>query len=370
MAQGGQKSAAGILLLIGLLIGCSGDGASDGKAVQRVGEARAEQGLALDAEALALPQIPPPARATARGSTPHQIVMPDGVPLPLRRWGPAPEAGEKPSAVLIGLHGFNDHAGALLPAAAALVPQGMAVYAWDQRGFGASQTRGRWPGTEQLLDDTHWVIKQIHARYPDTPIHLMGLSMGGALVSLLQTREPTLPITRSVLVGPAFWGREAMPWYQRAGLWVGVRLTPGLTLSSQDIGVEPTDDPAVMAQLAEDPRWIRETRIDAIAGVADLMDEALAALPDFSGPRTLIQVGGADEIIPAPAACAMFRRLPVSDAWRAAYYPDGYHMLTRFSGSDAVLADVRRFLADGGAVLPSGAEVDRAEGIEQTCLAE
>ena len=362
-----HKGLMATLLYAVLLTGCGGQGEAEGEGLALVGEPRTSQGLALDTQALAEPRGVLSNLAIETGPTPHQVVMPDGTPLPLRRWGPAPEAGEAPSAVVIGVHGFNDHAGSFLPTAAALVPDDVAVYAWDQRGFGASGERGRWPGTEQLLSDARWVIDQVRARYPDTPVHLVGLSMGGAIVGLLQASESPPSVASSVLVGPAFWGTQAMPWYQRAGLWIVKRLAPGLTLSARHLDVDPTDASAVKKQLASDPRRIWETRVDAMAGVSDLMDAALAAVPDLHGAPTFILIAGEDEVIPAPATCAMFKRLPPSQRWRTAYYPAGYHMLTRFSGSDTVLADVRRFLSDADAPLPSGAEVDRAEGLEQTC---
>ena len=366
-APGGYKGRLVILLGIALLAACGGQGDPEAEGLALVGEPRTSPGLALEAAALAESQAALADRATETGPTPHQVVMPDGTPLPLRRWGPAPEAGEAPSAVVIGVHGFNDHAGSFLPTAAALVPDGVAVYAWDQRGFGGSRQRGRWPGTEQLLSDTRWVISQVRARYPDTPVHLVGLSMGGAIVGLLQASASSPPVTSSVLVGPAFWGTQAMPWYQRTGLWLVERLAPGLTLSARHLDVKPTDESAVMQQLASDPRRIWETRIDAMAGVSDLMDAALAAIPELNGAPTLMLIAGEDEVIPAPAACAMFRRLSSAQSWRTAYYPAGYHMLTRFSGSASVLADMRRFLADAEAPLPSGAEVDRNEGLQKTC---
>ena len=328
------------------------------------------RGLHLDPDAFEVATLPASDQSTVHAATPHRIVMPDGTSLPLRRWGPAPEAGQSPAAVILGLHGFNDHAGALVATAAALAPANMAVYAYDQRGFGNSVQRGDWPGAGQLVSDARWALTQLRHRYPDTPIHLIGLSMGGAVASLLMDRSPALGVESAVLVAPAFWGRGVMPWYQRFALWAGKQVAPELTLSSETLGIEPTDQPAVMRALRDDPRWIRAPSVEAMAGIADLMDQALQALPRFNGPTTLIQYGGADEVIPPEAACAMFTALPADTPWRVAFYPDGYHMLTRYSGSAAVLADIQAFIGDADVVLPSGRGVDQSAARRAVCAGQ
>jgi alpha-beta hydrolase superfamily lysophospholipase len=176
-----------------------------------------------------------------------------------------------------------------------------------------------------------------------------------------------VPVDGALLVGPAFWGRATMPWYQRSALWIGERVVPWMTFTGEGLGIEPTDEPDVARQIALDPLWIRDTRVDAIVGITDLMDRGLLALPGLEGPPTLIQYGGADEIIPANAACAMFRRLPVDGNWRAAYYPEGYHMLTRYSGAPTVMNDIRAFITDPGVELPSGRAIGREAAIAELC---
>ena len=327
----------------------------------------AGRGLHLDPDALTDAPTPAADQSTVHAPTPHRLVMPDGASLPLRRWGPAPEAGGSPSAVILGLHGFNDHAGGFIALARALSAVDMAVYAYDQRGFGGSDQRGAWPGAGQLVSDARWALTQLRHRYPDTPIHLIGLSMGGAVATLLMDRSPAPKVDSTVLVAPAFWGRGVMPWYQRFALWAGEQVAPDLTLSSRSLDIQPTDDPAVMQALRSDPRWIRAPSVDAIAGIADLMDSALQALPRFDGPPTLIQYGGADEVIPPEAACAMFTALPGGAPWRAAFYPDGYHMLTRYSGAADVIGDIRRFIANSDAVLPSGRGIGQSAARQAVC---
>ncbi|RZU98740.1 alpha/beta fold hydrolase [Spiribacter vilamensis] len=326
-----------------------------------------EPGLQLAPNALRQVAEPPADTPSVHHATPHRLVTPDGTSLPLRRWGPAPEAGQSPEVVVLGLHGFNDHAGALVATAAALVPDGIAVYAYDQRGFGATALRGDWPGTGTLVSDARWALGVLQRRYPDTSIAVIGLSMGAAVATLAMDGQPSLDPAAAILVGPAFWGHSAVPAYQRLALWTAARFMPGLTLSNDWIGIEPSDDPDVLRALEADPLWIGAPTVESIAGVSDLMDRALRRAPRFKGPPTLIQYGTADEVIPPVAVCDLLSALPTAAPWRAAIYPDGYHMLTRYSGADTVLADIRHFLADPDGVLPSGEGLEPAAARQRVC---
>ena len=68
--------------------------------------------------------------------------MADGARIPLREWLPQ----GKPRAVILALHGFNDSRDAWELPGPVFAQAGMAVFAPDQRGFGAAPMRGRWPG--------------------------------------------------------------------------------------------------------------------------------------------------------------------------------------------------------------------------------
>ncbi len=62
------------------------------------------------------------------------FTMPDGAQLPYRVWLP----GQQPETVVLALHGFNDSRDAWEYPAAAFAAAGVAVYAPDQRCFGAA----------------------------------------------------------------------------------------------------------------------------------------------------------------------------------------------------------------------------------------
>lgn len=296
---------------------------------------------------------------------PYQVVADDGYRLPLRHW---PAAGE-PEAVVLAVHGFNDHAGSFDVMAQALNPHGIEIYAHDQRGFGTTDQRRIWAGHERLRDDLLLLAELLRERHPDTPLYLVGKSMGAAITLLAMSAEPPPPVDGSVLIAPAVWGRQTMPWYQRMGLWLGVRLIPQATFSirtTRRLGIEPTDDDEIKRQLASDPLILRSARIDTLDGLTRTMGLALEAVDTLPAPA-LILYGGEDQVIPEDAYCALLERLPDDQAIRLAFYPGGYHMLTRYSQREHTEQDLVAWLHDPSAALPSGFEVAREIPLALLC---
>ena len=318
----------------------------------------------------ALQQQPGPGPEVVR-LEPAWAVAEDGYRLPLRHWPAEDGHGHEPRALVLAVHGFNDHGGSFDIMAEALAPHGIATYAHDQRGFGLTTQRRIWPGHERLVADIHHLVMLLQARHPDTPLYLVGKSMGAAVVLLALEQEP--PVAGSVLIAPAVWGLDAMPWYQRASLWLGVRLIPGASFSSATVrrlGIEPTDDPEIAERLSRDPLILHRARVDTLYGVSETMSLALEAARDLPSPA-LILYGDEDQVIPPEAICALLERLPGKGdgvpGWRLALYPDGYHMLTRYTQRERTEVDLAAWLLDPSADLPSGHEQSRDQAQGALC---
>jgi len=308
----------------------------------------------------------PVAAQAADGSFPRfedaAVITTDGYRLPLSRW--LPEG--KPCRVVLGLHGFNDYRETFADLAGKLSGDCTAFYAYDHRGFGGTADRGRWPGRSRLVNDATMVAELLRKRYPDSPLYLLGESMGGAVAILALTQEYPPPVDGAILLAPAVWARELQPWYQKLGLWLGVRLMPERKVASDWIDVDPSDDSEVLEYWRTHPMVIKESRFSALQGVSDLMDATLNAANRLQHPA-LILYGGEDEVIPPEATCALLQKLPDTADWRFAYYPDGYHMLTRYSGADTTIRDIRAWLASPEAALPSGRELEPLHVLQELC---
>lgn len=307
-----------------------------------------------------LPAGPPLATPGLREDA---ILAADGAVLPMRRF--APEGA--PRAVLLALHGFNDHSGNFLTdSIEALNQAGLLVYAYDQRGFGRAPNRGYWAGGQTLAADATAAAQLLRRRHPDLPLFLLGESMGAAVAILASASETPPPVDGYVLLTPALWSRLDMNALMRGGLWVVSRTIPAVPFQGGVGGVVASDNPAALRRLGRDPLVIRNTRVDSAVGLVDLMDEAVTALPlccrTASGARVpaLMLLGAQDTVVPSHASRAALRRLPGEAMPRLGVYADGYHLLLAGRNRAAVVRDLLGFLAAPDAPLPSGADRNAA----------
>jgi alpha-beta hydrolase superfamily lysophospholipase len=117
----------------------------------------------------------------------------------------------------------------------------------------------------------------------------------------------------------------------------------------------------MLKALGRDPLVIKQSRIDAVYGLVNLMDRAMASASSLRAPA-LVLYGAKDQLIPPAAVEEMTERLPASadGSRRVAYYPNGYHMLLRDLQGDTVWRDILAWMDDPRAPLPSGAEEQAA----------
>jgi acylglycerol lipase len=259
----------------------------------------------------------------------------DGYELPRRSWLPD---DTPPRAVILGVHGFNDYSNAFDAFGTFAAEHGIAVYAYDQRGFGANPDAGRWPGAQALVDDLVREREQLVAQYPDTPVYLLGESMGAAVIIAAAAQDAPLGDDGIILSAPAVWGGDQLNDFYRATLWVMVRLVPGLELTGRGLKIMASDNIEMLRALGADPLFIKKTRVDAIAGLVELMDVAAASVEALDGP--LLVLGGArDEVVPPGAHQAMLQRLRAEECTEIVY-PDGWHMLLRDLQRELVWNDI------------------------------
>jgi acylglycerol lipase len=285
----------------------------------------------------------------------------DALSLPMRKWLPPGE----PRAVILALHGFNDYSKAFDAPAKVWAAQGIATYAYDQRGFGGAPGRALWAGSAALATDAVTAAALLRRMYPGKPLYLLGESMGGA-VAILATSGATgvypAPVDGVILSAPAVWTRDSMQFLPRLALWLGVRLFPDAVFTGESLHILASDNIPMLIALGKDPMVIKGARVDTLYGLVDLMDRTVEAAPSLKTP-TLLLYGAHDAVIPADPVRAFVAALPADSARddRFGYYRAGYHMLLRDLEGPLVASDVAAWVLNRAAALPSGADAIEAD---------
>jgi alpha-beta hydrolase superfamily lysophospholipase len=252
-------------------------------------------------------------------------------------------------AAIIALHGFNDYSNAFATAGNYLSRHGIACYAYDQRGFGGAPGRGFWSGSMVYTADLTSFAREIRTRHPGLPLYVVGESMGGAVTIVAMTGINPPAVDGIILVAPAVWGRPTMPWYQRWLLAVSSHTVPWMELTGKGLHISPSDNREMLRALGRDPLIIKGTRIDALFGLTNLMDDALARAEKLQLP-VLVQYGRHDQVIPQKPMLQMLAQQPATT--RTAFYEQGYHMLLRDLQAEKPLADIVAWITDHATPLP------------------
>ena len=272
----------------------------------------------------------------------------DGAMLPVRSWLPV----AKPvKAVIVGVHGFNDYSYSFAIPGTYLTRYGVAFYAYDQRGFGGAPGTGLWSGSDAYANDLSSFVQEVRKFHPDVPLYVLGESMGGAVAIVTLTGKSPPPVDGVILIAPAVWGWDTMPWYQSWLLAVTSHTFPWMELTGSWLDITPSDNIEVRRALYDDPHVIKGTRVDAMYGLTNMMDEAMRQAEKMQLP-TLVLYGKNDQVIPKEAMLTMLGKMPSTT--RAAFYDQGYHMLLRDLYREKPLIDIAAWITDHDNALSYG----------------
>ena len=286
----------------------------------------------------------------------HDVVSFDGSRLGLQRWVPD---GAEPWAVIVGVHGMNDYANAFHLAAPFWARQGIATYAYDQRGFGRSPGRGVWASEAVLTEDLRTVTALVRQRYPHAVVAVAGESMGAAVA--IEAFASDRPLRRQGRgSGPGLcrrnlWGWSSQPLANKTALWIAAHVDGGSVINPPRFvtdHIQASDNMAELIAMGRDPLELWGARTDAIYGLVNLMQHAWRDTGELK-VATLDLHGEHDQIIPREPALQAAARLPSTD--RSADYAKGWHLLLVDNQAETVWRDIAAFIADPSAPLPSGA---------------
>jgi len=265
--------------------------------------------------------------------------MADDAKLPYQSWLP----DGKPKAIVLAAHGFNDYGKSYRFVGEFLKTKGIATYAYDQRGFGKTENFGIWSNEKNMVRDLITNIKSLKKKYPNTPLYIMGESMGGAVVIVTLADNHNLDIEGAILSAPAVWGDKGMSPFLRATSWISAHTIPYMKFSGKGFGKQPSDNIEVLQDLSNDPLFIKNTRLDSTYGLVKLMGNAYRNGGKINKNTPILMLyGDNDQLVPKKATSDFVNSL-VAD-YTFVYYPNSYHLLTRGLSRDIVLKDIAKWI--------------------------
>jgi alpha-beta hydrolase superfamily lysophospholipase len=280
-------------------------------------------------------------RATAAGAATWSVRAADGNCLQGYEWK---AAATSVRAAIVLVHGIHDHPGRYAALAQALVAKGIAVYAYDQRGHGASGgARQRMDSAAQLVGDAERVLAEAVLRNPGVPLFLYGHSMGGLVAAHVAAADSAKPRLAGVVLSSA---ALALPASASGGALAVVgtlsRLAPGLPLEAVD-EAQVVREGAARAELARDPAILRDkvpartidTILDGVVALQPLM-------PGISVPLLILH-GGADVVTPPEGSRTLAQRAGSKDKKLVIYDP-ALHSLLHEPEGPMVLGEIVGFV--------------------------
>lgn len=266
------------------------------------------------------------------------FTTPDGIQLYYQAHLPV----GKPSAALVVVHGAGDHSGRYQEAVKILIPQGIAVYCYDQRGFGRSPgQRGHINAWSEYRQDLRAFISLVHQEQNDLPIFLWGYCLGGLVVADAILHD-TQYLSGAIIMSAPF----TPPVVARPGVVLAARLLsifwPNFSWTLPIPLETITRDPKVIQTSQDDP--LIHYQASARWGIESL--RAIKWVNQHPGDvylPVLIMHGEADQLDAVTGARQFYEKVTYPDKMLITY-PDGYHELHNDLIRGQVLVDVVKWL--------------------------
>lgn len=247
-----------------------------------------------------------------------------------------------PKAVLLIAHGLAEHSGRYMNVVDHFVPLGYGVYGLDHIGHGKSDgARCYVDRFQDFVDTLKLCFNMIRQWHPQTPIFLLGHSMGG-LISTAYLLEHQRKLAGAILSGPAVKVPDNTPSLMILAAKVLSAVLPkagGMKLDAQGI----CSDPEVVKAYLDDP-LVYSGRVTARLGseLMKAMQAVTAEMSEIVIPIMIIH--GGDDSLVEPAAAQMLYDGISSEEKILKIYDGLYHEVFNESEKEQVLGDVENWL--------------------------
>jgi alpha-beta hydrolase superfamily lysophospholipase len=245
-------------------------------------------------------------------------------------------------AVLLIIHGLNEHSGRYDHFSNFFVNEGFAVYSMDLVGHGKSDgTRSYVKDFNNYLDDIILYLEKIKQLQPESPIFLIGHSMGGLISALILIDHPD-QFAGAVLSGSVVQvPDDVSSLFITLGKFVSFIL-PKLGLLKIDLS-GLSRNPDVVQAYKDDP-LVNSGKFTArvSAEMTKSFDRVAGEGSRIKDP-VLILHGGSDRIV-NPACSHFLYALVSSEIKKIIIYDGFYHEIYNDPGHEQVYQDVSSWI--------------------------
>ncbi|WP_416190272.1 lysophospholipase [Neisseria sp. CCUG17229] len=294
--------------------------------------------LAFSANSLALAQNAPDSAVQQWVATQNiqKIKTQDGLKLHLQK--DIPHA--KPKAIVVISHGLASHSGVFGDFAKTMNADGIGVYRFDHRGHGKSDGRDSIHINSyfEMVEDLRLVVKKAKAEYPNTPIFVLGHSMGGHISALYGTKYPN-DVNGFILAAGVLryhqmnFGYLPRPEPKNSFVDGSVSLTT-LNIPFEGAGLSLDNDPLMLEKFSVSfPNSFKE-------GLEYLKDNAR----QFTAPVMLIS--GNKDVFVLPQDAIDFYNETRSNDKSLVLYPNFGHLLMLEKGGQKINDDVAEWIGE------------------------
>jgi lysophospholipase len=248
-------------------------------------------------------------------------------------------------AHVLMLHGYADHLGRYRALRDALVAEGFAFHAYDQRGHGKTAgPRGHVQNFSDYLDDFDRALARMRTKGGNTRAFVIAHSHGG-LEALAALQRRATPLVDGLALSSPYLALAFTPPAWKLGLAKGLQgLLPKLRI--------PLD--LELSWLSRDEAWVRTTNADPLynrVGTPRWLIESNKAQAEVLAHGAaitcpvLLLLGTEDRIASATAARQFFDTLGTKDR-TLREYPGMRHELLNELGKEEVFRDICRWISE------------------------
>lgn len=263
----------------------------------------------------------------------------DGISIFVHAW-----VADNPQRILVCAQGLGGHGGYYRELACQVALTGTIVVAPDLRGHGYSEgVRGDIDRFDRYVMDVDVAVSWAITMWPDTPIFVLGESMGASIAIQYIARELYLtdqfPFTGLVFISPVLSSAirptfSEVVHFMRSLLIAPTQPAVAVT-GREELGCR---EPAFNALLRADPLFVRKVSARFIIRLTIWLWQSKRKARKINLPL-LVLLGGRDYIARRSGTSAFLRSVAAREQ-RIVTFPQAYHCLLR----DPDIPDVVRVL--------------------------